>query len=61
MHRASPSMLLYRVSVLVRILPANAIGQSAPLLDALFLGNCFMYLACGRLALRLTPKAPVSR
>ena len=61
MPSVSLSMLLYWVSALVQLLLANAIGHSAALSGASFLGNHILFLTCIILAPSLTPNASVSK
>ena len=58
---ATLSMLLYPVSVLVRLLLATAIGYSATFMGASGLEKHILSLAYRRLALRPTPHRLVSR
>ena len=60
MPEASFSMLLYQISALVMLLLAKAIGHSAALLGASFLGNHILSLTCRRFAQNHT-NASVSR
>ena len=61
MPRISLSMLLYQVSVLVRLSLANVIGQSAAMLVAYFLGACILSVICRRLGLRSIPNISLSK
>ena len=55
MYKASPSILLYNVSVLVKLLLANSIGCSVKLFGALCFRNYILSLICRRPAPRPTP------
>ena len=51
MPRASVSMLLYLISVLVRLLPVTAMGCNVLFSGVLFNGNCIPSPTCGELLL----------
>ena len=58
---ASPSVLLWHVSMFVKLLLANSVGHSTALLGVSFLGNCILFLTWRRLFLRMTPNASVAK
>ena len=60
MPSASISMLLYSVSVLDRLLPANAMGLSTELSGAVSIGQLIPSLTCNSDTPRPPPDASIS-